>query len=333
MYRVWVLAQTSVVRRLIVIFCLVTLPSPSPVPEALAADAQWLTPPDGATVSGDLVLRVKAPRTAATVAFFVDAVPIARDTASAPWTATWATAAVGDGTHVLTAVAHGRDGTVVGQASSTVAVANHTPPRQPWPIRAAFYYPWFPENWTQQGSYPFTNYRPSLGYYGSEDPTVIAEHIKGMQYGHIEAGIASWWGQGSPTDRRLAALLQAAAGTGFRWAIYYEVEGYIDPIAPNIQADLAYIREHYASDPAYLRVDGWFVVFVYGGDSDSCAMAERWRQASAADVYLVLKAFPGYQACTSQPESWHQYKPTTAEDHQPGYSFTISPGFWGQYCQ
>src|SRR3954447_16377787 len=30
------------------------------------------------------------------------------------------------------------------------------------PIRAAFYYPWFPQGWTQQGIFPYTNYHPSL---------------------------------------------------------------------------------------------------------------------------------------------------------------------------
>ena len=31
------------------------------------------------------------------------------------------------------------------------------------PIRAAFYYPWFPEAWVQQGQNPFTNYSPTRG--------------------------------------------------------------------------------------------------------------------------------------------------------------------------
>ena len=29
-----------------------------------------------------------------------------------------------------------------------------------FPIRAAFYYPWFPQAWNQQGFNPFTNYTP-----------------------------------------------------------------------------------------------------------------------------------------------------------------------------
>ncbi|HET8521797.1 MAG TPA: DNRLRE domain-containing protein, partial [Thermomicrobiales bacterium] len=51
------------------------------------------------------------------------------------------------------------------------------------PIRATFYYSGYPEDWTQGGVTPDTNYDPSLGLYDSGDPTVIAKHIAAMQYG------------------------------------------------------------------------------------------------------------------------------------------------------
>jgi len=86
------------------------------------------------------------------------------------------------------------------------------------PIRAAFYYPWFPEAWHQQGMDPFTHYSPTLGYYGTSGLTV-RRHVRAMQYAGIRAGIASWWGQNSATDSRVAMLLQVAAFSGFRWAL------------------------------------------------------------------------------------------------------------------
>ena len=75
------------------------------------------------------------------------------------------------------------------------------------PLRAAFYYPWFPEGWTQLGIYPYTNYSPSLGFYNNSDQAVIKQHIAAMQYGGIGAGILSWWGRGSATDNRVAGIL------------------------------------------------------------------------------------------------------------------------------
>jgi hypothetical protein len=58
-----------------------------------------------------------------------------------------------------------------------------------FPIRAAFYYPWYPEAWTQQGITPFTDYDPTLGLYRSADPAVIQKHVHSMEYAGIDAGI------------------------------------------------------------------------------------------------------------------------------------------------
>ncbi len=225
-------------------------------------------------------------------------------------------------------------------ATATIAPTNTTAPTstptpsggtswQPsFPIRAAFYYPWFPEAWTQQGIYPYSNYTPQLGYYSSTDQMILKQHIAMMQYGNIQAGIASWWGQGSQTDSKISGLLTAATGTNFRWALYYENESQGDPSVSQIQNDLTYILNHYAQNPSYLRVNGKFVVFVYADANDACGMADRWKQADTMGAYIVLKVFQGYTLCASQPDSWHQYAPAVAADQQGNYSYSISPGFW-----
>jgi hypothetical protein len=194
------------------------------------------------------------------------------------------------------------------------------------PLRAAFYYPWFPQGWTQLGIFPYTYYRPGAGFYDSANPELIQQHIAAMQYGGIGAGITSWWGPDSPTDDRVAALLVGAQYTSFRWAVYYENEGYSDPLTDVIRSDLTYLRDHYSTHPAYLRLDNRFVVFVYGGES--CAGVDRWRAANTVGAYIVLKVFPDYATCPNQPDGWHQYNPDQPSDHQPGYSYSISPGFW-----
>ena len=200
--------------------------------------------------------------------------------------------------------------------------------KQPsFPIRAAFYYPWFPEAWKQQGMDPFTHYHPSLGFYDSSSASVIHTHIAAMQYARIEVGISSWWGQGTRTDARVSTLL-AATGTGsFRWAVYYEAEGSSNPSVQQISSDLAYLSQRYGSNPAYLRVNGRFVVFVYGDPGDACGMADRWAQANTVNAYVVLKVFSGFKGCAHQPNSWHQYAPAVATSSQAGFSYSVSPGF------
>jgi hypothetical protein len=196
-----------------------------------------------------------------------------------------------------------------------------------FPIRAAFYYPWFPEAWNQQGFNPFTNYNPSLGFYDASQ-AVTKQHIAAMQYGGIQVGIASWWGQGSKTDTHIPGLLQAAAGTNFRWSIYYENESQGDPSVSQLTSDLTYLRDKYGNDPSFLRINGKFVVFVYADGGDACGMVDRWKQANTVGAYLVLKVFSGYRNCANQPDSWHQYSPAVAADSQKGYSYAIAPGFW-----
>ena len=99
--------------------------------------------------------------------------------------------------------------------------------------------------------------------------------------------------------------------------------------SPALTSDLTYLRDHYGSDPSFLRIGGRFVVFVYADGTDACAMADRWKQANRRiNAYIVLKVFAGYAQCASQPDGWHQYGPAVAADQQGSYSYTISPGFW-----
>jgi len=212
-------------------------------------------------------------------------------------------------------------------AQSPSAGSSGSVARDTGPIRAAFYYPWFPQAWTQDGVYPFSKYKPSLGYYESSDPGVIRAHIGAMQYGNVDAGISSWWGPSDYTDENFATILAASGGTGFHWAIYYELEGTANPGVAQIQADLAYVQARYASDPSYLKIDSRFVVFVFAGSDDGCEMADRWREAAPINAYVVLEGFAGYKKCESQPDSWHVYDPFAGASNLAPQSYSISPGY------
>jgi len=213
-----------------------------------------------------------------------------------------------------------------------------------FPIRAAFYYPWFPEGWDQQGLNPFTRYHPSLGFYDSSNASTVATQIRAMQYGHIQVGIASWWGQGSHTDRRVPLLLQQATGTGFKWTLYYEAGGNAVPSVPGspnpsvtqIRSDLAYIKAHYASDPSYLHVNGKPVIFVYGASGQNCSKTATWAQANAAEGFFVQMDIlsigtKASLACPNQPDAWHFYSGHNGSigfNEKPPFDFTVSPGFF-----
>src|SRR4029077_11179301 len=70
--------------------------------------------------------------------------------------------------------AAGNHSVLAGPASATTSGTDVQPS---FPIRAAFYYPWFPEAWNQQGYTPFSWYTPTLGNYDSSSASVVAGHI------------------------------------------------------------------------------------------------------------------------------------------------------------
>jgi hypothetical protein len=197
-----------------------------------------------------------------------------------------------------------------------------------FPVRAAFYYPWFPETWTVRGRH--VRYRPALGYYDSSNRAVARSHVRQLQYGRFEAAIASWWGPGTHFESARVPLLLATTvslGASVKWSLYYEPEGSQNPSVASLQSDLSY-ASRYARHPAYARVGGKPVIFVYNENDSSCEVADRWRQAAAGSWYVVLKVFPGYASCSNQPSSWHQYGPATSPNVHLPHSYNISPGFW-----
>jgi hypothetical protein len=224
------------------------------------------------------------------------------------------------------------DRPAAGRTQSHRVVRRAAVPRQPrFPIRAAFYYGWYPENWTIGGRLP--HFLPSAGYYSSSDAKVQRIQIDALVYARMDAAISSWQEPGGPLDARLRAMLAETVriGAPLKWAIYHELEGRSNPTPAEIAGDLSYIRDHLATSPAYLRVGPRFVVFVYNADDHSCDVARRWRAANAAlgrPAYIVLKVFAGYQACRLQPDAWHQYAPAYPAEQQGRDAYEISPGFW-----
>lgn len=193
-----------------------------------------------------------------------------------------------------------------------------------WPIRAAFYYPWFPE--TEDFA---TRYTPSLGKYDSSNKRVLATHVAEARYAGLNAFISSYWGADTPTARRLPLLLDAAGRQGFHVAAYYEPESLRTPPTSSLLDQDFDSLHKLSAHSAWLRVAGKPVLFVYNlGREGSCAALSRLIAANQARFYLNLKVFPGYRDCKKQPDSWHQYVPADSYDQQGTDSATVSPGFF-----
>eukprot|EP00546_Thalassionema_frauenfeldii_P012760 CAMPEP_0178913002 /NCGR_PEP_ID=MMETSP0786-20121207/10592_1 /TAXON_ID=186022 /ORGANISM="Thalassionema frauenfeldii, Strain CCMP 1798" /LENGTH=483 /DNA_ID=CAMNT_0020585679 /DNA_START=180 /DNA_END=1634 /DNA_ORIENTATION=+ len=227
---------------------------------------------------------------------------------------------------------------LAGKPRGTMENSRHT--NLNFPIRGAFYYPWYPETWSVDGHDVF--FQPTMGYYQSSDRKVQKKHVDDLKYIHTDVAIASWFGPDTHNDRaRLTnmmvesfeepALLTTLRGKnqGLKWSVYHEQEFRSDPSVEELEADLEYLKKWYVWRDSWAHVDGKPVIFVYNKNGvDGCGMTKRWMQATKGEWHVVLKVFSNDEECLYQPDGWHQYGPSSGVQHHKGRSFVISPGFW-----
>jgi glycoprotein endo-alpha-1,2-mannosidase len=139
----------------------------------------------------------------------------------------------------------------------------------------AFYYGWYgnPQvsgrwvHWEQvdperQQIANSTHY-PLLGAYDSHDPQVMRQHCQWAREAGLDGFIVSWWGQGDFYERSLPRLLDTAHQHHLHITIYYEVVP--TPGDPeSVVQDWLYLLRQYSAHPAWLKVEGKPVIFVYG---------------------------------------------------------------------
>ena len=208
--------------------------------------------------------------------------------------------------------------------SATASQASSTTVNTALPIRAAFYYPWTASNWGALGTQG-SHYMPSAGHYVDNTATVDRQ-IRDMQYGGLQAAIASWSGSATSDDAQMPLFMSEAAKLSFSWTIQYKQESLADPAPATIINDLNYLRR-YSDQPTWLHINGLPVIFASASATDSCGMATRWAEANrTAHYYVVLALFGGFRTCADQPQGWYQYSDTSGV--QAGYEGDLSPGSW-----
>jgi glycoprotein endo-alpha-1,2-mannosidase len=106
---------------------------------------------------------------------------------------------------------------------------------------------------------------PVLGPYDSHDPRVVDQQAIWAHAAGITGFVADWWGQGDFTDQGMPLLLATAARHGLVVSVYYETMAGADLVRRRSAAiaDLDYLVRRYGSNPAWLRVRGKPVIFIY----------------------------------------------------------------------
>lgn len=140
------------------------------------------------------------------------------------------------------------------------------------PRTAIFYYPWYGtprhdgafEHWHASSALSplelASEYYPARGPYSSSDPAVLAAQMDDVAQAGIDEVVSSWWGWGSPEDRRLPAVLAAARAVGVEVAVH--LEPYPGRSIESTAADIAHLRtlgitDFYAYRPLDFPAAAW----------------------------------------------------------------------------
>jgi hypothetical protein len=155
------------------------------------------------------------------------------------------------------------------------AVGETPPPRRPalW----AVYYAWYetPAGPRARWSYwsadktqnpalkPSSKAQPLIGYYDSLNPAAVRWHVRLAKAGGMDAFLVSWWGAASSSGRAFEkTILPIAAEETFKVAICSELAQFHYD-AKLLARQMAELLERTKDSPAYLRMDGKPVVYLY----------------------------------------------------------------------
>jgi len=191
----------------------------------------------------------------------------------------------------------------------------------------AFYYGWYgnPQvsgSWTHWSDVDqtakrignSTNY-PGIGAYDSHDPKLVEQHVRTAREIGITGFIVSWWRQGDFHDRGMPLILETAERAGLAITIYFEDVRPRDAPDPNSAIeDLLYVLDRYGRHPAWLKVNGKPVVFVYSRAVGQLKLPG-WQSVAAAinQRYAGGALFVGDQISPEAAQVFdgiHTYNPT-----------------------
>lgn len=154
----------------------------------------------------------------------------------------------------------------------------------------AFYYGWYgiPQrsgrwvHWegvnSKEKRIANSTHYPAIGVYDSHDPRIIERHCKEAKQAGIDGFIATWWRPRDFHDQGFPLLLETAHKHGL------VVTAYIETVPKKTVAqaveDALYLLEQYGRHPAWLRMQGKPVLFVYARALDQLGL-ENWQQVIA----------------------------------------------------
>ena len=145
------------------------------------------------------------------------------------------------------------------------------------PLLWAMYYAWYEiatgphgrwSHWSDEKSAksnpkPKSKAQPLIGYYDSDDPRVVRWHIRLAKAAGIDAFLSSWWGDANISGSAFEkTILPVAAEEHFKVAMCSELAQFHHDVKV-LARQMADVLHRTKDSPAYLRVDGKPLVYLY----------------------------------------------------------------------
>ena len=144
----------------------------------------------------------------------------------------------------------------------------------------AFYYPWY-GNVEYSGGYFHwsdvsfddingSSHYPVLGAYDSLDPELVDAHMEMAKQASIDTLVCSWMGAGGRADKAISLILEKALENGLSGSILYESLRLDEQPITDMDVvvdELVYIIDEYGDHPAFLKLNGVPVIFIYQADT------------------------------------------------------------------
>ena len=136
--------------------------------------------------------------------------------------------------------------------------------------------------------------RPLAGFYDSADSGVAEWHVQLAKAAGIDAFLVSWWDTVNGLDKSFeSGILAAAVKQGFKIALLDERAQFHNKLE-DYQAMLTRALRKYKDSPAYLRLDGRPVVYLYqvaakpGLTPEDFAAIKKHVEAEVGPVYWIV---------------------------------------------
>jgi glycoprotein endo-alpha-1,2-mannosidase len=140
----------------------------------------------------------------------------------------------------------------------------------------AFYYGWYRnpkisgrwDHWSNvdesAGRIGNSTHYPALGPYDSHNLDVLKQQCEWAKQAGLTGFIVSWWGPKDFTNEGIMPLLNLAQQANLHVTVYFETcHPEQTPVRETALRDVLYLLSHYGNHPAWLKVNGKPVLFVY----------------------------------------------------------------------